>query len=278
MTECMDRFAFVLFAVTSLSAQSTQPEASVMRPSSYSVSTSATAVTNQGEFDRKQLDNIDDTPKISLGYWPHPYATIALSAMPGGYAPFAYYLETGMNVESRLGIANVHFGYDDGHKTDDGDQPNPHGHDRYLGATVFWRLSPLKQPKWYAGGGYGWSQLSTTNYVKGGARPYFGARYDLFWDHAGSHPDCGGCWFSARIGVDYFTAGSDWQNGSHGVTLSMTMPRPVEKRHAFFTWAMDVFRFHETITEPYNAPLTSQQAAQRYFSGNFSTGLLYRFR
>ena len=228
-------------------------------------------------FNPKSLDNVDDSVKIPLGFWPHPYVAAEISDMPAGYALVAEYAEMGFNIESQPGIAQFYFGYDNGRKTDDNDQPNPKGHDRYLHGGMYWRLSPLKRPKWFAGGGYRWSQLSTTNYTKGGSRPFFGARYDLYYDHSGSHPDCGDCWLSVRFGLDYFTAGSDWQNGSHGIEFSVVMPRPIEKRHAFLNVTFDVIRFHQSVTEPENAALTSQQRSQYSIDGTMSAGILYRF-
>jgi hypothetical protein len=273
------RLSFFLFLVSTLSAQSAPPTP-LIQNEEYETTVPSEFVSrtyDSTSYDRKDLDNNDDIQKIALGYWPHPYAAVEASAMPAGYAPLAYYMELGFNLESKPGIAHFYFGYDNGHKTDDGDQPNPHGHDRSLHGEIYGRLSAIKRPRWFVGGGYGWSQLSTTNYAKGGTRPYFGGRYDMFWDHAGSHSDCGGCWFSARLGVDYFTAGSDWENGSHGVSFSMVMPRPIEKRHMFLMFTTDIFRFHETVTEPYNAPLTTQQLGQGYFTGDASMGVLYRF-
>lgn len=223
-----------------------------------------------GHFNRSDLDNIDDEEKLVPGYWPHPYVAGELAVMPGGYAPVAAYGETGLTFEASPGIAQFLGGYDNGRKDDDGDQPNPKGHDRYLRGSFYLRPAPGKRPQWLLGGGYRWSQLSTTNYTKGGSRPFFGFRYDLYRDHSGSDPLGGGPW-SMRLGLDYFTAGTDWQNGVHGVELSLTMPRPVEKRHAFFESTFDLTRFHETIAE------RSQVPGYHQFDGYMSLGMLWRF-
>jgi hypothetical protein len=228
------------------------------------------------DFDRRQFDNIDDAEKVARSWWPHPYATVEFSAMPGGYAPVAAYGELGGDVERAPWLAHAHFGYDNGHKTNDDDQPNPKGHDRYLNFSGYWRLR--HHTKWFAGGGWRWSQLSTTNYTKGGSRPFFGGGYDLFFDHQGRHPDCGGyCWGSARFTLNYFTAGTDRQNGSHGVDVGFIMPRPVEKRHIFFVSDFLLFRANETVTEPADVPLTQQQKADKFFDGSASFGIMYRF-
>ena len=229
-------------------------------------------------FDPRKLDNIDDSEKIPFSFVPHPYLLSEIEAMPGGYYPFAAYLEAGLSVESRHVVVETHAAYDDGHKTDDGDQPNPKGHDRHLQGDVFFRLTKLGHPKWMLGGGYRWSQLSTTNYTKGGSRPQFGAAYDLFFDHGGSKPDCGGyCWYSARFYADYFLAGTDWQNGSHGVEFGMTVPRPVENKHLFVVWTLGIFRFHESITESNNPTLVHKQLSDKSFDSSKSVGVMYRF-
>jgi hypothetical protein len=196
--------------------------------------------------------------------------------MPGGYAPLAAYGELGGDVERSPGLAHAHFGYDNGHKTDDGDQPNPKGHDRYLNFSGYWRIR--HHQKWFAGGGWRWSQLSTTNYTKGGSRPFFGGGYDLYFDRRGTRPEDVGDYLSARFTLNYFTSGTDWQNGSHGIDFGLWMPRPIEKRHLFFAYRLLLYRANETVTEPTNLPLTQQQRADRFFDSTVSIGVMYRFR
>jgi hypothetical protein len=228
------------------------------------------------EFDRRQLDNIDGAPKIAPSWWPHPYIDIEFAVMPGGYFPVAAYGEFGGDLERSPFLARGDFGYDNGHKTNDGDQPNPKGHDRYLDFGGFRRLP--HHANWFAGAGWQWNQLSTTNYTKTAGRPYFEMGYDLLFDHSGSSPEGGWNGFSARFTADYFTAGTDRQNGSHGVGVGFVMPRPIEKRHLFMVAGFQIFRAYETVTEPANVPLTQQQRANKFFDASCSTGIMYRFR
>jgi hypothetical protein len=72
--------------------------------------------------------------------------------MGGGYAPLAYRAETGIDLESTHVIVRALAAYDDGHKTNDGDQPNPKGHDRYLESTAYFRIRSV----WFFGGGWRW--------------------------------------------------------------------------------------------------------------------------
>jgi hypothetical protein len=189
--------------------------------------------------------------------------------MGGGYAPLAFRGEVGIDLESTHAIFRALGAYDNGHKTNDGDQPNPKGHDRYLEAAVYYRATR----GWFLGAGWRWSQLSTTNYTKGGNRPEFGGGYDFV-----RHP-CDGCRrdFSMRIGADWVMAGTDWRNGSHGPAFSMTIPAPNEKRHWFFHERIGVYRFYTTVTAPADVELTRTQRAQRSFTSTGDIGVVYRF-
>jgi hypothetical protein len=205
---------------------------------------------------------------------PVPVLTLGPSLMGGGYAVFAYRAEGGLNMEATHIVFHALAAYDNGHKVDDGDQPNPKGHDRYLEGAIYFRPA---RPGWtrmfYLGAGYRWSQLSTTNYTKGGSRPEFGGGYDWFLR------SCSACRrdYSMRIEMNWLAAGSDWQNGSHGPETNLIWPSPREKRHWFYHEKIAVYRFHETITEPSNLPLTRQQLSHRSFNGFTDFGVTYRF-
>jgi hypothetical protein len=204
---------------------------------------------------------------------PHPFLYFGPSVMGGGYASITYRFESGIDVESSHFLARALGAYDDGHKVDDGDQPNPKGHDRYLDGAVYYRLHSGWPRGLYFGGGYTWSQLSTTNYTKGGGRYQLGGGYDIF------QRSCNECRrdFSIRVNMDWITAGQDWQNGSHGPNTTVTMPSPIEKRHWFLVDSVAIYRFHQTVTEPNNPPLVQFQRAKKYFDGNDDVGIVYRF-
>jgi len=111
-----------------------------------------------------------------------------------------------------------------------------------------------------------WSELSTSNYTKHGSRPGISGG----WDHI--NPG-----YSMRINVDWVTAGSDWQNGSHGPSINVTWPSPRLKRHLFWKETLSIYRFHTTVTEPANRELTIEQKSQRYFDGFMSLSVAWRF-
>jgi hypothetical protein len=168
--------------------------------------------------------------------------------------------------------------YDNGHKVDGGVQPNPSGHDRYLEGGIY--LRPFRGPhwlgnpgSWFFGAGYRWNQLSTTRYTKGSNGILVGGGYDLALRR------CSECRrdFSMRIALDWLMAGNDWQNGSHGPQLALTIPSARENRHLFFEERLAVYSFHETVTEPTNVSLTQQQQAQKDWDGTSTFGVMCRF-
>jgi hypothetical protein len=212
---------------------------------------------------------------------PHPYLSFGPALGGGGYRPLALRGEGGINIESRHLVFKALAAYDNDRKTDDGDQPNPKGHDRYVAGGVYFRPSQLPAKlaflgdpsHWFFGAGYQWSQLSTTNYVKGANRPSIGGGYDL------AIRECSLCRrdFSMRLGVDWVMVGDDWQNGSHGPEAAFTFPTPHEARHWFWRQRIGIYRFHETVTEPLNLPLTRLQLSQSSAYSNADFSLIYRF-
>jgi len=229
------------------------------------------AQSNPDSAVEKQLDS----------FIPRPYLLFGPALGGGGYRPVALLFEAGINVESRHFVMNAEAAYDNDRKTNDADQPNPNGHDRYLQGTIGFRppsfpraLRFLGEPShWYIGAGYRWSQLSTTNYVKGSNRPQFGGAYDLVLR------SCSICRrdFSMRVAVNYFTAGNDWQNGSHGVEVDAIFPTPREDRHWFWRQRVEAYHFHGTVTDPTNIPLAQEERSQGGMDSAADFGLMYRF-
>jgi hypothetical protein len=211
-----------------------------------------------------------DDVKLLNSPIPRPYASLGPSLTEGaGYAPLAYRVESGLDLESKRLIFRALAAYDNGHKTDDGDQPNLKGHDRYLESAAYFRVGH----GWSFGMGWRWSQLSTTNYSKGGSRPEFGGTYDWFLRPCGASRRA----FSMRFDVDWITAGTDSQNGSHGPTAVLWFPAPSEKRHLFWRQTVSVYRFHESVTEPNNLFLTQEQNSQKHMDITADFAVIYRF-
>lgn len=215
-----------------------------------------------------------DLEPLLHSFVPHPYVMIGPSFMGGGYAVLAYRAEAGFHVESRQWVMKGDAAYDNAHMVNDGDQPNPKGHDRSLESAIYFRppIPPLSG-HWFVGAGFTWSQLSTTNYTKGGSRPLIGGGYDL-----SLHP-CPACRrdFSMRIALDWLTAGSDWENGSHGPQISFSLPGLREQRHWFWQQRLGIYRFHDTVTDRGNLSLTREEQSKKHFDSFLDFGIIYRF-
>jgi len=197
---------------------------------------------------------------------PHPYVSTGPALMGGGYAPLAWRFEGGIDVESSQLVARARAAYDNGRQVNDGDQPNPKGHDRYLDAGIYVRPG-LSSGQGFFGFGWRWNQLSTTNYVKSANRPQVGGGYDLMCRRD----------FSMRVAINWVMAGDDWQNGVHGPEFSLSFPSLREKRHWFWQENVGVYRFHETVTEPGNVSFTRLRRANRSTMVNVNFGIVYRF-
>jgi hypothetical protein len=202
---------------------------------------------------------------------PRPFLYAGAGLMGGGYAPLAAEAGAGLMIDSRHFLGLAEGSYDNGRKTNDNDQPNPKGHDRGLVGAAYFRLSS----GWFAGAGVRWSQLSTTNYTKGGWRPTFRAGKDFLHKGCGLE-SCGG-YFSMRLGVDYLLPGSDRVNALQGPLLTFYAPSPSVKGHIFFRETIGIYTFHETVTEPSNPALTRQQIGDRSVTSFGELTLMYRF-
>lgn len=248
------KYIGILFLGASAMAQSEAAETAALRNSTG------------GHYDREEA--------VSGRLIPVPFLYLGPSIMGGGYAPLAYRVEGGVGMEATHIVFQALGAYDNGHKVYDGDQPNPKGRDRYLDSGLYFR--PARHGwsrQLYFGGGYTWTQLSTTNYTKGAGRAQIGGGIDWFVR------TCDPCRrvFSMRVSMDWQTVGQDWQNGSHGPNMGFVIPSPREKRHWFYREQVGVYRFHETVTEPYDLPLTRLQRSDKSSDEFIDMGILYRF-
>jgi len=265
-----------VFLMLALSSLAQSPPGLVSRPgetccTSAVLSSKAASQGNPDSNVESQLDSLI----------PRPYLLIGPSLGGAGYRPLALLLEVGVNVESRHFVMNADGAYDNDRKTNDNDQPNPKGHDRYLQGTIGFRPTHLPEAlrflgdpaHWYFEAGYRWNQLSTSNYVKGMNRPQFGGAYDVVIR------SCSICRrdFSMRIAANYFTAGNDWQNGTHGVEADLIFPTPRENRHWFWRQRTKVYRYYTTVTDPTNIPLTLEQKSHEGTDSSINFGVMYRF-
>ena len=203
---------------------------------------------------------------------PHPFAYAGPEGMGGGYKPLAFIGGAGLRIDSPHFILDSSAWYDNGKKDNDGTGPNPKGHDRGLIGSAYYRLSS----GWFFGAGARWSELSTTNYKKSHWRPTFGGGKDYFHHAHCQIEDCGSD-FSMRLGVDYLLKGSDWQNGTHGVLVSLYIPSPAEKGHLFWRESIGIYRFHDTVTDRLDPVLTRTEQSHTSHDSYAEFTVMYRF-
>jgi hypothetical protein len=190
------------------------------------------------------------------------YATLYLNGE--GYALFSQSITGGISIESRHLILESTGTYDNSHKANDGTGNNPKGHIRALDASAYYRLPNY----WFVGSAGGWSQLSTTNYKKGGFNFEVGGGADYVFKDESS---------SMRAIISYGPPLLDKVNGSQSLSYQVFFPSPLSQHHVLITMASTVLFFHTTITEPDNAALTARQKSQRFVGDTSSFGLLFRF-
>ena len=189
----------------------------------------------------QSADRGEDFSETHLSFMPHPYAELGFSAMPAGYTPVAFYGRGGLQMESHYILADASAPYDNGRKDNFNDLPNPKGHDRYLRSSVYFRPAGKRGlHNWFFGGGWRWSQYSSTEYSKGGSRPMFGGGFDFDIDPS-KHPDCMICEVFGRVELNWIMAGTDWKNGVHGPEFGLVMPHPSQKGHFLrYRFALDL--------------------------------------
>lgn len=141
----------------------------------WSQATGLSVVSEPAAFRRGSGERETD---VSGSLFPMPYLYLGPSLMGGGYAPVAYCAEGGLSMEGSQVIFRALGTYDHGHKVNDNDQPNPSGHDRYLESALYCRPKCSWSRMPYLGGGYRWSQFSTTNCTKGKGRYEIGGGFD----------------------------------------------------------------------------------------------------
>lgn len=206
---------------------------------------------------------------------PSAYLAGSFNLMPAGYASVAWGGGGGVTYNARHVVFDSYAGYDNGHKDNDATSRNNKGHDRFLRGFEAYQFGST-----YLGVGARWSQLSTTNYVKGGPissssswHPEVGVGHDfaahdkfyllsmrgqvlyMFRESRESvhYPDgssCAGC-----------------GNGSQGLDISLWFPSPAKPHsHLFMRINVVPFIFHDTITDPTNVYLTRLQTRNRHLT------------
>lgn len=201
-----------------------------------------------------------------------PYVVGSFNLMPAGYASTAVGFGGGLEFNRPYIVVDSYAGYDTGKKADDGTPGNIKGHDRYLRG-----FAGYKHGQNYFGVGARWSELSTTNYAKGGSlHPEIGVGRDWSdvartqiaymarpYHEVTSYPDgrvCHGC-----------------GSGSQGADISVWLPSPAAPGHFFARINLMLFQFHDSFTDPSNIPMTKAQAANKHLGDLTEVMVGWRF-
>ena len=221
---------------------------------------------------------------VAFGQAPRAYVAGSLGLMPAGYAATSFGVGGGIMFDRPYIVFDSYAGYDNGHKANDADNlPSSTGHDKYLRA-----FAGYKHGLWYGGLGARYSQLSTSDYTKGG---------DIF--ASGSwHPELGGGrdWnartsplfmrtqllymFREDKEVVHYPGGQTCYgcgNGSQGADITVWLPSPARKGHLFAKINAVLFAYHTTVTSPANILLTQQQVASKHFTDGTQFLIGWRF-
>jgi hypothetical protein len=219
-------------------------------------------------------------PKIT---WPRPFIYGGLGLNGGGYTPASGKVGAGLRIDSDHFIWMANAAYDNAHKSNDNTLNNQKGHERSLESSIYYRFTN----GWFAGGGAGWSELSTTNYTKQQFHPSVGGGKDYFHKDCAAE-DCVTRW-SMRLQVDYKLKGTEHvdakgcsvpngqcTNDLQGPMLSFYMPSPAAKGHLFWRETVGIYRFHDTLTST-DPALTALQESHKSTASFVEFTMMYRF-
>jgi len=201
---------------------------------------------------------------------PRPYFYGGLNLDGNGSDVLDYIIGAGLEENTRHFLFDGYGEYTNTRKTSDNTINNHNGRTRVLYAAPRYRL----RSGWFIGGGLRWSELSTTNYVKQGVRPFLGGGKD---------------WQSTRIGADYLWTISEHvnrqgcpvpkgqcTNGVSGIDFLWFMPSPMSKSPVLFRMDFTPFWFHTTVTTT-DPLLTGRQKGEIGVGSTLSYTLLLRY-
>jgi hypothetical protein len=80
---------------------------------------------------------------------------------------------------------------------------------------------------------------------------------------------------SARITVNWILVGAP--TGSHDPEIGIIIPQPIEKRQLFVVATLDMYGFHDSVTELNNLELSWQQRSDQSIDSTYCMGLRWRF-
>jgi hypothetical protein len=200
---------------------------------------------------------------------PRPYLYGGMSLQGNGNAVVNYVVGLGIQENTHHFLFDGSVEYSNTRNTDVNTINNDSGRTRTIYAAPRLRL----KNGWFVGGGAGWSQLSGTNYVKQGWRPFVGGGKD---------------WRITRLSADYLWTTSEQVNRQgclipngqctsavRGLDFKWFMPSPMSRSHVLFRMSLSTFRFHTTVTTT-DPILTRQQKGEMGIGSVLDYTLLLR--
>ena len=208
-----------------------------------------------------------NAPTISR---PRPYFYGGLDLDGNGSAVLNYAIGAGIQQNTTHFIFDGYGEYTNTRKTNDNTINNHSGRTRLLYAAPRYRLAN----GWFVGAGARWNELSTTNYVKQGFRPFVGGGKD---------------WRLTRISADYLWTASEHvnrqgcsvprgqcTNGDRGLNFMWFMPSPQSRSHILFRVNVTSFWFHTTVTTT-DPVLTRKQESEIGVGSDLEYTVLFRY-
>lgn len=214
----------------------------------------------------------------------HPY--IEPTFFSGGGGMNAGFVGAGgLEYEARHFAVETSASYGFVRKVNDNDQvPDEHGHTRRAEGLAYWRLRD-----YFVGAGASWGETAVTPYRKYSWAPEIsGGRR---WVHNDQEFRIDASYFRARREyTDFptsvqFTPGPGQprsaaycicSNGVSGYDLQV-WHAPGESGHMLFHYDLRIIRFHTTVTDPYNLPMTAEQSGQHGTGAEGTVGVQFRF-
>jgi hypothetical protein len=208
----------------------------------------------------------------------HPFVEPQLS-ISEGYT-IGPSVDVGIEWQRPQFLVHAVAGYGFLRKDNDNDQvPNERGHTRSLGADLF-----LREGQTFVGPGFTWGETAVTPYRKYAWAPSIGGGHDFRYFRLTAD-----YFRDRREYTDYpnaivFTPGPGQpspspycicSNGVTGVGVEAWYS-PSESARVVFDYSCSVYRFHTTVTDPYNTILTASQQAERYTGAGCGFGLVIR--
>jgi len=210
-----------------------------------------------------------------------PYLEPGLIVPGGGYQTVAFSGTGGLDVERRHFVLESDINWSPMRKVDDGVPGNDKGHTFGYGAVPLARLD-----RWILGAGAEWGKTITSDYAKEAWSPHiiaghdskdvrvqFGYKQEM--NEQTHYPEL--VQFTSGRNQPQFSYTCHCPSGVKEIDFDWWYPNPAKRGHFLFHMNVNGYRFHETVTDPYDLVLTQQETSQHHMSWGESWGSVVRF-